>query len=99
MYLSSNYVAGQAPFHHPHNTQTCSRSLGLVDILDQAPDGEGHTKGICDAKAVPIAEIQGLDITDWFDSVNINVNYVCARSLMDYNPELAEGIAKYVSDS
>ncbi len=39
-------------------------------------------------------EAQGIDIEDWFDTVNINVNYICARSVIDHNPELAEAIAK-----
>ncbi len=69
-----------------------SRSLGLVDILDQLPEDVDEEE-LCQSKVVPIMEAQGLDITDWFDTVNINVNYICARSVMDYNPELAEQIA------
>ncbi len=58
------------------------------------PDAEDNTD-TCQPKVVPIMEAQGIDIEDWFDTVNINVNYICARSVIDHNPELAEAIAKW----
>ncbi len=62
-----------------------------MDILDEAPQ-EGNTD-LCQTKVVPLAEAQGVDISEWFDTVNINVNYICAKSVMDHNPKLAEQIA------
>ncbi len=68
------------------------RKFGQVEVLDEAPNQGKARQGACTPGLFNLTEV---DTSRWFDFIGSNINYVCARTIYDTNPELSASISKF----
>ena len=74
------------------------RSYGLLTILQNSDQQAGFKKNsICKPNIISVEE-SGLDIASWYDTTLVNLNYVCARTLLNKqrNPKLVDNISTFM---
>ena len=76
-----------------NQTRVRHRQFGLVDIVDVAPESAPQT---CYPSTKEAADADTKDA--WFDSVTVNLMYVCASAVQPENNNLALGIAGFNLD-
>jgi hypothetical protein len=73
------------------------KSYGLVTILRNAAEIPLPSDSACQPKYISVEE-SGFDISDWYDVTSVNLNYVCARTVMDtrMNAPLVDDISNFM---
>ena len=90
--------AEKEEFYTVGNILMNRKSYGLVTILKNAAElPVPDKKSVCQPKLISV-EDSGIDIQDWFDTTLTNLNYVCARTVLNtqQNAPLVNDISTFM---
>ena len=90
--------AAKEEFYHVGKVLMNKRSYGLLTILQNVNQLVGiQGNSVCQPDIISV-EGSGLDIASWYDTTLVNLNYVCARTLLNKqrNPKLVDNISTFM---